>query len=60
VQQAASGSRHVIDSIGQVEAAAAKAKEMAGDVLTASGTLNQNCGSLKGSVVEFLDGVRTG
>jgi hypothetical protein len=33
---------------------------MAGNVLDASGALNQNCGALKGSVVEFLDGVRAG
>ena len=31
-----------------------------GSVLSASGTLSQNCGSLKGSVVDFLDGVRAG
>jgi methyl-accepting chemotaxis protein len=60
VQQAADGSRHVIDSIGEVEAAAAKAREMASKVLDASGALNQNCNSLKGSVVQFLDGVRAG
>jgi methyl-accepting chemotaxis protein len=60
VQQAADGARHVIDSIGAVEAAAAKSRSMAGNVLDASGALNQNCGALKGSVVEFLDGVRAG
>jgi methyl-accepting chemotaxis protein len=58
VAEAANGARHVIDSIGGVEAAAAKARAMAGSVLDASGTLNQNCSSLKGSVVEFLDAVR--
>jgi methyl-accepting chemotaxis protein len=60
VQQAADGSRHVIDSINQVETATAKARQMAGNVLDASGTLSQNCSALKGSVVDFLDGVRTG
>jgi methyl-accepting chemotaxis protein len=60
VQQAADGSRHVIDSIGEVETAAAKTRTMAGCVLDASGALNQNCSSLKGSVVEFLDAVRIG
>ncbi len=60
VQQAADGSRNVIESIGAVEAAAAKARAMAGNVLNASGALTQNCGALKGSVVDFLDGVRTG
>jgi methyl-accepting chemotaxis protein len=58
VQQAADGSRHVIDSIAEVEAAAAKARAMARSVHDASGALTKNCSSLKGSVVDFLDGVR--
>jgi methyl-accepting chemotaxis protein len=58
--QAANGSRHVIDSITHVEAAATRTRQVAGDVLSASGAVNRNCDSLKGSVVDFLDGVLAG
>jgi methyl-accepting chemotaxis protein len=60
VAQAADGARHVIDRIAGLEAAAAKARDLAGNVLGASGAVNKNCGTLKGSVVEFLNGVRAG
>jgi methyl-accepting chemotaxis protein len=58
ITQAASGARIVIDRISGVETVASKARELAGSVLAASGAVNRNCGALKGSVVEFLDGVR--
>ncbi len=60
IAQAANGARIVIDRISGVEQVATKARSLAGDVLAASSAVNRNSATLKGQVVDFLDGVRAG
>lgn len=60
VQQAADGAGHVRHIIAGVEAGAGKTKALAQEVLNASSALRQQCGTLNGSVGDFLQGVRGG